>query len=245
MMTEAQLRLLATPEFNAILAADPELNYLASLKYDEIAEKRILLELLGLCDYRIGKLPVRPLTVAKWAFLWMFGSPLVTDAAMTAEDFDFVLYVLSALDLRELNTQLTELSVCSKGYHLAPQLPANELQQELKSLVRTAFLPLTLLPEESSKGSSCRYDAHWASRVCAIAAAESGKSFDECLHEMPLSSICLFFVAHVRRESLKPETICHRLPPEIENLIDRRTEKLAEDFLKERDHDADRMQTDP
>ena len=91
MMTEAQLRLLATPEFNAILAADPELNYLASLKYNEIAEKRVLLELLGLGDYRIGKLPVRPLTAAKWAFLWMFDSPLVTDAAMTAEDFDFVL----------------------------------------------------------------------------------------------------------------------------------------------------------
>ena len=233
MRSEAELKLLATPEFNAILANDPELKLLSSQKYDQYHEKRVLMEFLNLGDYRIGKLPIRPLTAAKWAFLWLLDSPLVTNSTMSAADLDIVLYCLSVKTLSEIDCSFAQLQENASGYHLAPQLPYRELKQELDSLVRTAFLPLSLLPPSpGTSDRTARFDAHWASRVCSIAAAESGKDFEFCLHQMSLSSVCLFFVARARRESLKPESICHRFPEEVEKLIDRRTGKLAEEFLK-------------
>ena len=64
-----ELQQLAGPEFNRILAEDPVLAELEKQKYNKILHSRVLMDCLGLGDYRIGNLPVRPLTAAKWAFL--------------------------------------------------------------------------------------------------------------------------------------------------------------------------------
>ena len=80
-MDAKTLELLAGKEFNEILAGDHILKELEKARYNSAAEKHLLLEVLDLGDYRIGKLPVRPLTVAKWSFLWLLESPFVIGGA--------------------------------------------------------------------------------------------------------------------------------------------------------------------
>ena len=94
------LELLAGKEFNEILAGDHILKELEKARYNSAAEKQLLLEVLDLGDYRIGKLPIRPLTVAKWSFLWLLESPFVIGGAAEIRDWDIFLYILTSDEKR-------------------------------------------------------------------------------------------------------------------------------------------------
>ena len=82
MRTEEELRRLATPEFSRLLAADPELRRLNSLTLDRGAEGALLFEVAGFGVSRIGRLPVRALTAAKWSLLWLLESPFVVGGSV-------------------------------------------------------------------------------------------------------------------------------------------------------------------
>ena len=77
--TEEEYRRLASAEFNLLLQNDQVLKDLENSKYDKRAHSCALLEALCLGEFRIGKLPVLPLTAAKWAFLWILGNGFVSD----------------------------------------------------------------------------------------------------------------------------------------------------------------------
>ena len=230
------LELLAGKEFNEILAGDAVLKELEKARYNSAGEKQLLLEVLQLGDYRIGKLPIRPLTVAKWSFLWLLESPFVIGGAVGLGDLDVFLYVLSLMDLRELNCSLEKIAKRADGYALAADLEAGELIDEVKNVIKSAFLPFDMMPLKTSgdSGESGIYDGIWASFMASTAARESGMSFDYCLHRMSLSTVCSLIVNWNRRESEDGGQIRRRIPQEIEEKITARIDTLAKGYIEKK-----------
>jgi len=62
--------LAADPEWRRIFETDPVLNALEAARYDE-ATDRMLLAGIFHWPLRVGKLPVYPLTPARWSLLWL------------------------------------------------------------------------------------------------------------------------------------------------------------------------------
>ena len=166
MYTPDELALLAGAEFNRILAEDPLLTELESRKYDKSMDSHVLLEIMGVGIFRIGDLPVRPLTAAKWAFLWMLRSPFVCNGKATVQDLDVLLYILSCPDLRTQNTALTDIPAAASGYSAAPAQTIADTVQDAQTFIRAAFYPLSLLPPagQVSDGDPA-YDGVWATRI--------------------------------------------------------------------------------
>ena len=97
-MEQRNFRRLSGAEFNRILAADPVLRELESVKYDEGAEFLALLSVLRFegIGVRIGNLPVKePLTAAKWVILDLFRSPFLRGGPVSTSDTDLFLYLLA------------------------------------------------------------------------------------------------------------------------------------------------------
>lgn len=232
-MDAATLELLAGKEFNATLAGDVVLKELEKSQYNNAEAKQLLLEILGVGDYRIGKLPVRPLTAAKWAFLWMLESPLVTGGAATIRDLDIFLYVASQIDLREIPCAVDEISEQAEGFALATELEAEQLFAEVKSMIQTAFRPFEMMPVKKSANSpeDGVYDGVWANFMAGVAAKESAMTFDYCLHNMSLANVCTFYVNYYRRESLDGRKVRRNVPQKIKQQIEARIDLLAEEYI--------------
>lgn len=236
MFSPDDYRILAGEDFNALLAQDAELKRLEGLKYDKTLEARFLMEVLGVGDFRIGKLPVRPLTAAKWAFLWLLESPFVIGGKIDAADVDIILYVLSVWDIREIAVAPHEIPAAASDYRLAPGIPMEEVRSEVRQIVNAAFLPLEMLPPSAGSSSEPeRFDGIWATHVAGLAARESGMSFNYCLHRMSLSAVCGFFVNWRRREGSDADQIRRRPNEEIQALISARVDALATDFLNKKE----------
>ena len=235
-MDAKTLELLAGKEFNEILAGDHILKELEKARYNSADDKQLLLEVLGLGDYRIGKLPVRPLTVAKWSFLWLLESPFVIGGAAEIRDWDIFLYILSQMDLRELNCPVEKIAENATGFALAAGLDAETLIEEVKNIIKSAFLPFDMMPLKTSgdSGESGIYDGIWASFMASTAARESGMSFDYCLHRMSLSTVCSLIVNWNRRESVDGGQIRRRIPQEIEEKITERIDTLAKGYIEKK-----------
>ena len=225
--TLAELTLLSGEEFNSILAKDEILAELEKQKYDPAKERNILLEVLGMISYRIGKLPILPLTAAKFAFLSMLKSPFIHGGECTTADLDLALYVLSFPDLRELNCEIPALPAAASGFSAAASLPFQEAIEDVKELFSTSFHLLSLMPEEKSKGGEkVEYDALWVMFLTSLAARESGMDLMTCMHKMSLSSLCAFYVNYRKRESTFADNIRRHLPEEVQQEIDARVEYL-------------------
>ncbi|MBP5532154.1 MAG: hypothetical protein J6Y54_09040 [Lentisphaeria bacterium] len=232
--TADELRRLASPEFDALLAGDPELQRLKSLKFDKPLDIRVLFDVLGLGDWRIGKLPVLPLTAAKWAFLWALDNPLVSDGEMTEVDLDIALYVLSCPDLRKIRCGLSGIPSEADGYVRATGMNLKGVADELKSVCRAAFRPLEMLSEsgESTDDEPARYDGVWLASIAGVAAREANTSVFFCMHRMSLAAVCAYFVSWRRRESSSGEKFQYRPDPAVTAAIYARLDVLEEEFLK-------------
>lgn len=233
-LTPEEYRVLANDRgFNALLAQDAELRRLESLKHDKALEARFLMESLGVGDYRLGKLPVRPLTVAKWAFLWMLESPFVTGEGIAAADIDVMLYVLSVWDIREVGVAPHEIPAAASGYLHAAGLATSDVLDEVWQIINVAFLPLEMLPSPPAADASepVRFDGMWVTHAAGLAARESGMPFSYCTHRMSLSTVCAFFVNWRKREGTEAEQIRHRPGREIQRLMDARINDLMMEFL--------------
>ncbi len=231
----AELSRLAGAEFNRILADDAELGRLERLKYDRPAEARLLLEVLGLGDFRIGELPVRPLTPAKWAFLWMLENPLAVGGLWSECDLSNALFVISLPDLRKLDAALWEIPALAAGYSQATGLAPDETLAELAAWKDAAFRPLELIPPmDVSTGKEVRYDAQWLTRIASVAARETGEAFDHVLFDRTLSFACSCYVNFLMRESVRPWEFTRRPDAELTGKIEQRINKLAEEYLRSR-----------
>ena len=233
MRTLEELRLLAGAEFNQLLASDPELKRLASPELDKALDVRVLLEVLGLGDWRIGNLPVRPLTAAKWAFLWALDNPIVTGDKLTETDLDVALYILAIPDLRDIPCGLSGIPAEAAGRARATGLDMKEVTAELWSVVRGAFRPLDILQEnaESSDDEPPRYDGVWLASIAGVAAREANTGVAVCMYRMSLSAVCAYYASWRRRESADGGKFRYRPGAAVTAAITARIEELEEEFL--------------
>ena len=232
-----KLKLLASKEFNAVLAGDHILRELKNSAFDRPAETAILLDALGLSGIsRIGTLPVRPLTAARWAFLWAIKSPFVENGTPTAADADVALYVFSRWDLREdMTVTLSGIPAAAAGLIAATGLPVETVCREIALRIRNAFLPLAMQQSAGTDPENAPppvFDLDWLTRIGGIAAREGNMTFPDCIHLMPLSTLCALYVNYRRREGADGAEIARRLPDTVLDEIDRRIDALAEEFLK-------------
>ena len=243
MIAPDELRRLATPEFNRILAADPVLAALQRESRQGSVEKANLLDALELSgNLTIGNLPVRPLTAAKLALLWVVENALIPGAEndATITDYDVFLYVLSRMDLREdiCCASLAGLPAEASGLSLATGLPPEDLTMQCRAMIRKALRPLSMMPLDDADGNDepepPTYDLDWITRVCGIAARESNQPFELCLHRMPLALVCAFYVDHTRRNAANGNEVKKRPDTVLANAIDARIDELAKDFLNDR-----------
>ena len=232
-----ELRLLASEEFNNILSADPELARLRRLVYNRALESRVLLEVLGIGYFKIGDLPVRPLTIAKIAMLWMLASPFVIGGEVTESDLDVAYFLLAQPDLRRIPAAPAEIPAAAAGFAASTGLDFDEAVEEVKAMFQSAFAPLTLLPDDDDDAKNDEephYDGEWAIAYAGVAARESGMPLDYCLHEMSFSTVAGCVVNQYRRDSIDGSKIQHRPSAEISAEIDARIDELANRFLADR-----------
>lgn len=231
--SEEELLLLSGKEFSGILEKDPILREIKTERQRYFLKMPLLLECLGVGQFRIGDLPVLPLTVAKWLFLSGINSPFVRGEKATLEDADIFLFVLSLPDLREADFLPEDITERAKDFSAATMLSMAELAEEIKAVISSAFSPFRMLPEQpiTEKSESVVFDSVWAAEMAGVAARESNMSFDFCLHSMALSLVCAFYVCFLRRNSASPEKFFLRYDSLLHEKIERRSEELAEKFL--------------
>lgn len=224
------LLLAADPEFQRIVATDPELERLETLKYDEPAE---FLLLMGIFNFRlaIGKLPaVCPLTPARWSLLWAIRNTYVTGGLATESDMDVFLYILTH-DTRDLGCTPDKLAETATGYSRATGLSSKEVHAELREMIDSAFLPLRMLPKSGGQQEKPRYDAEWLTRITGCAARETNETATHCMFTMSLGAACCHYVNFLRRES--SDGFIARCPPkEAVALQIRRLRELQVEYLK-------------
>lgn len=232
MRTPEENRILAGKEFNAILRDDPVLRELERRKYDRAAETRLLLATLGLGRWSIGSLPVLPLTAEKWCFLWILDNGFALDRnPVTPEDVDSFLYILAQPDLRKLDLPLHAIPGASSGFGAATGLPPAEVLGEIREVIRDAFRPLELIPPEGKAEDEAHYDTLWLTRICGIAGRESGVHAEEVCREMPLSTVCAYYVNWLIENSDDPKKYQRMPDRKTIAAMDARIDELAENFL--------------
>lgn len=240
--TAEQLRALAGPEFNARLAADPELAELQRHLHDrDNVIPGVLAAMMMQPGQRIGALPVRSLTAAKWAFLWMLKNALVLPGGKTEDgsvqtisqsELDVFLFVLSREDLRNIDIPLASIPGAASGYAAATGLAPERLLAELRAVIEEAFEPLSMLPPSGGGSGEMCFDGSWLAWIGGVAARESLLPYDRCIHELPLSLVCDFFVSWRKRESVDGDKIKRPPRADIMEKISARIEEMSEEYLK-------------
>ena len=235
--SEDEYRLLSGSAFNDLLQNDAELKELESLRYDKSVHACVVLETLGLGQWFIGKLPVMPLTAAKWAFLWILGNGFASGRSdppdLSDSDIDVMLYILSVPDLSEINCALHEIPAKAANYRFAPQLQLSDVIIEINTMIQQAFLPLAMLPGRQENSEDVYFDEIWLTCVAGCAARESGMRLDYCMHKMSLSSVFALYVNYRRREGSEAQQIKYPVSAEIEQKISERVDLLASEYLNE------------
>lgn len=239
--TAEQLRALAGPEFNARLAADPELAELQRHLHDRgNVIPGVLAAMMMQPGQRIGSLPVRSLTAAKWAFLWMLKNPLVLPGGkaedgsaqtISQSELDVFLFVLSREDLRNIDIPLASIPGAASGYAAATGLDPERLLAELRTVIEDAFEPLSMLPPSGGGSGEMSFDGSWLAWIGGVAARESLLPYDRCIHELPLSLVCDFFVSWRKREGVDGDKIKRPPRADIMEKISARIEELSGEYL--------------
>lgn len=228
-----ELRRLASPAYAEVLKNDPVLAQLETEKGDERAEELLLLEALHIGMIRIGRLPVLPLTPAKWSLLWLCRSPYAAGGMIAATDLDLFLWLLAEPDVRKIDAAPHEFPMLANGYASATGLTYDEADAEVRQMIRTAFLPMTMLPEYGRDQTEApRFDAIWLTRLCGIAARETGVSFRQVCHEMSLGVAHACYVNWRAREGHDGDQVRRRPGAEVSGAIAERCHQLAEEFIQ-------------
>lgn len=228
--TAELLRLNADPEFLELFRTDPVLNELESRRIDESAEFLNLAGALG-CSFRIGEVPVHPLTAARWSLLWALENAYPRGGAVTSTDIEIFLYIL-AHDVRKLPCKLHEIPAAAAGYLTAAKISPIDAHDAIQGIIDAAFLPLRMVPD-GEEPTETRYDALWLARIAGIAARESGHTASYCKFEMSLGEVCDHYIVMLQRETPEDYSRLIRRHPdrETEEKILKRTLELQKQFL--------------
>lgn len=229
-LTDADLIELANDDvFQAIIAADPELDRLEAEKYDEQKEFFALNWMLGLAPVAVGRLPIlHPLTPAKWAFLWSIKNAYALGGTCTPKDADIFLFVLAS-DLRDLGCTVPELPAKAAGFAERAGLSFQAAHEEISYLIAVSFLPLQMLPRNKD-GTSPRYDVEWLAELVSVVSKESGETASFIMHEMPLTAASAFVVSSRKAVDIHHE-VRRRVPAEIAAEIMDRCYALGRAYL--------------
>lgn len=221
-LSKQQLRILAdSEEFQKIIAADPVLDFLETLQYNERDEILNLQETLGF-PVHFGELTVSPLTPAKWAFLWSKKSPYTRVQDILKKDAVYFLAVLKADKL----TDIPSLEEIRKQ----ASTPVTELHEQILTYLRRCFSPLQLLPSQKDKKNELYFDPDWLNRVCSIAAQESHTPILQVMEQMTMNQVCWLYIDY-RRKFDRHNAIRRRHSAEIaKRMMDRALELGAEYF---------------
>ena len=233
-MSPEGLTMLSTPEFSALLTADPVLADLRS----RLVSRRDFIPgtfdaLLFSGGDHIGNLPVLSLTAAKWAFLWVIESPFVTGKnAVSETDLNIFLFILNCQDLRKLQIPLSRLPAEAGRYAQTIGMEPGKIMNEIRQVINSAFAPLSMLPKSETTTEEVFYDGVWLAWIASIAVRESGLPYDRVIHELPLSLVCNFYVAWRKREGIDGDKIRRLQNGEILDQISARIDELGKEFLK-------------
>ena len=233
-MSPEKLTQLSTPEFSAVLNADP---ILADLRARLVSRRDFIPgtfdALLLSCGDRIGNLPILPLTAAKWAFLWIIESPFVTwKKPVSDTDLNIFLFILNCPDLRKLQIPLSSLPAEASHYAKNFGMEPGEIMNEIRQMINSAFAPLSMLPKSDSDPEDIFYDGAWLAWIASIVVRESGLPYDRVIHELPLSLVCNFYVAWRKREGIDGDKIRRPQNGKILDQISARIDELGKEFLK-------------
>lgn len=233
MIAGPECKALASAEFSAILAADPEILRLRDLQYDRQAEFFLLVELLRCGAQQIGRMPLFPMTLARWSLLALLENPFVAGGKFAAPaDADLFLGILAEPDLRKLDCDLSALPGRASGLTGATGLSFEEVCAEIQTVTRNAFLPLAMLPPVEAAQGETRYDADWVVNIATVAARKANAALETVIHDMPLSVVCALYVAWRRQDCMDGDQVRRRPNEEIAGKIMDRTLRLGDEFLK-------------
>lgn len=220
--------LASSEEFQQIVDSDPILKRISNFKLNKSAELFSLMEMFR-SVIRLGNVDIQPITPAVWSFLWAIDNSYTKDfEAITPEDTDIFFWILQH-GVRRLECEVEFITVRCAGTVENAGMDYEEVAAELMQLVYYTFRPLSFLPQETGNGESKIYDAWWLTRICDIAASESGESARDVMFNMPLSTCFYHFVHHMAKNDTK-HLIHRRTPHEINQQIIDRLEQLGEDF---------------
>lgn len=229
MLTHKQrIYLASSKEFQQIADSDPELKRINDSKENKGAELFTLAEMFR-SVIRLGKVYVQPITPAIWAFLWAIDNSYTKRLQqISPEDTDVFFWVLHH-GIRKLECEVEEIVVRCAGAVEEAGMDYEEAAAELLQLIHYTFRPLSFLPPNNSTDDNRIYDTFWLTRICDIAAVESGEKASDIMFNMPLSTCFLHYVHQCAKNDRKG-LIRRRTPQEINQQIIDRLEQLGEDF---------------
>ena len=227
------IELASDPAFQAIFAADPELDRLEAEAYDEQREFFALNWFLGLAPVKVGNLPLHQLTPGRWAFLWAIGNGYARKGTVTLTDVDVFLFIL-AKDLRDLGCEIPDIPKKAAGMAAAAGLTFQQAHDEILYLIKVAFLPLQMLPRDKPDDlKPSRFDVEWLAELISVVTKESGEPARYIMHEMPLTAACAYVITARKTVDTNHE-VRRRTEGEIAEEIMNRSYELGSQYLAEK-----------
>lgn len=221
--------LASSEEFQKIIDSDEILRRISDSKLNKSAELFSLVEMFR-AVIRLGEVDCQPITPAVWAFLWAIDNAYTRDfKKITKEDTDIFFWILQH-GVRRLECEVELIPARCAGAVEQAGMDYSEVAAELMQLVYYTFRPLSFLPQQGGSDEDLKiYDAWWLTRICDIAASESGENARDIMFNMPLST-CLYHFLHYREKNDPKHLIHRRTPMEINQQLIARLDQLGEEF---------------
>lgn len=228
---EQKLFLARSPEFQALVASDPDLAELDASRIDYDLEGLLLWDALGGYTEICG-MKVSPITPAIWSNLWLLRHPLATGGQPRFSDVCVAVYMLTHSFAEAAAADLAARAAkYAETIYLTPEI-APDVWGELVGMVERAEFPLKMLPQSQVSAGENVYDADWLLSICSVVASEAGITLRDAALNFPLSAAYGLMVIRARKAN--PNATYRKHTPEwIEKAVMRRIHDLSESFLAE------------
>ena len=165
----------------------------------------------------------KPITPAKWAYLWATSSPfVVTGKEPTLIEVDYFLYIL---DHGVEDGDAVSLISKSLNYTKTLGMDYEEAVKIIINSIHVAFRPLNLFPKRQTPSrNDVMFDADWITSLVARVHSVTGESPATIMNEMSLTAACYYFAQYARMNG--DDTIYKRSEEEILIAQDRRAVEM-------------------
>lgn len=218
----AVFQLTKDKEFQHRFATDKELDELDNLKNNPAEELKSLQAVLGL-ELAFDGRKTKPLTPAKWAYLWATSSPFaVNEKEPTLLDVDYFLYILDhGIEDGDVVSSFNKSLSYTKKLNISYEEGINIIINS----IRVAFRPLNLFPKrQTPNNNKVMFDADWITSLVARMHSVTGESPEKIMNEMSLTAACYYFAQYARMNG--DDTIYKRSEQEILIAQDRRAVEM-------------------